>query len=122
MIHGKTYELSMYVKMNKSTSSFRMTIECASSQSQTIFSVGTTYKRIVNTFVYNKNATYSAITNYSAIFAVGDTISMHSIKVTSVDTQPKLYKSGTLDSSNFSESDKTKIYKSSIESNKFIEI
>ena len=122
MVNGKTYELSMYVKMNKSSNNFKMNVECASSQSQTTFSVDTKYKRLVNTFVYNSSAQYWAITNYSSIFEVDDSVYIHSIKIREVDAQPKLSKRGIFSSSGMEENEKSKIYKSSIEANNFIEI
>lgn len=122
MVHGHTYELSMFVKMNKEVTNFRMNVECASSQSQTIFSIGTKYKRLVNTFVYNANSTYSAITNYGTIFNVGDEIFIHSPQVQEVDIQYKLNKNGILSHSGLDESSQAKIYKYSTEANNFIEI
>lgn len=122
MIHGQTYELSMYVKMNKTSNNFKMNIECASSQSQTTFNIGTEYQRLVNTFVYNANATYWAVTNYSSIFNINDTVYVHSIKITKVNNSTKLNKNGVCNNSNIEEDKKTKIYKSSLEANSFIEI
>ena len=122
MVHGHTYELSMFVKMNKEATNFRMNVECASSQSQTIFSIGTKYKRLVNTFVYDANTTYSAITNYGTIFNVGDEIFIHSPQIQEVDIQYKLNKNGILSHSGLDESSQAKIYKYSTEANNFIEI
>lgn len=123
MKHGKTYVLSMYVKMNKEHD-YKMSIECASSQDKNSFKVNTKYKKLVNVFTYNANATHKAITNYIP-FAVGDICYIHSFKVEEYVNGTEINKKGellTLIDETITNNENVKSYKHSMVANEYIEI
>lgn len=94
MVTGKKYKLSLWVKMNRKATGFKLRVECASKENVVDFEVGETYKKLENVFTYDNSAQYSAITSYGAMFEVDDEVYISSLMIEENDKQLKIDKRG----------------------------
>ena len=94
MVTGKKYKLSLWVKMNRKATDFKLRVECTSKENVVDFEVGETYKKLENVFIYDSSAQYSAITSYGAMFEVDDEVYISSLMVEENDKQLKIDERG----------------------------
>lgn len=122
--NGKQYIWSMYVKSDNRTS-VNFSVECASKQSITAFTINNNYRKLYSIFTYSNTTTYGGFTCYSN-FKVNDNLYMHSFEVKEYNPNIQFKENSSINGGNFKEvneaEQKARIYPQDIQANNIIEI
>ena len=122
MVHGQKYVWSLYCKSDNRTT-MRFSVECASAQDRTNFTIGPEYKKLSSVFTYSNETSYSAFTSYPT-FAANDNVYIHSFKVEPYNPNLEIMKTGVYKENDLSEGIENQftMFKQGTETKEIIEI
>ena len=122
MVHGQQYVWSLYCKSDNITS-MKFSVECASAQDRTTFTIGPEYRKLSNVFTYSSETTYSAFTSYTK-YVEGDNVYIHSFKVQPYNPNLEIMKTGVYKENCLNEGIENQftIFKQDTETKEIIEI
>lgn len=122
MVHGQQYVWSLYCKSDNRTT-MKFSVECASAQDRTNFTIGPEYKKLSSVFTYSNETSYSAFTSYPT-FAVDDNVYIHSFKVEPYNPNLEIMKTGVYKENDLNEGIENQftMFKQGTETKEIIEI
>lgn len=122
MVHGQKYVWSLYCKSDNRTT-MKFSVECASAQDRTNFTIGPEYRKLSNVFTYSSETSYSAFTSYPT-FAVNDNVYIHSFKVEPYNPNLEIMKTGVYKENDLNEGIENQftMFKQGTETKEIIEI
>ena len=122
MVHGQQYVWSLYCKSDNRTT-MKFSVECASAQDRTNFTIGPEYKKLSSVFTYSNETSYSAFTSYPT-FAVDENVYIHSFKVEPYNPNLEIMKTGVYKENDLSEGIENQftMFKQGTETKEIIEI